>query len=176
MKKRTAKILGWGCLTLLVLGILGFAALNVMMAQGFSAPFLYVSRSPVDSQTHEAWFLMEGFVDRGWVLCVKPSGVRKAFRVASLDFDGEFSFCGAEWSHDGQVIAATIRLPTNEARAIAYDFAQGAKLVPDWSNRSHFESNVLAVVREHGGFSGNFIPEAHMRESGKEIWVWQTPK
>ena len=123
MKKRTIKILAWSIAVLVALAGLGLLGLRFFLAQGFSDPILYTMHSPTQSH-HQALFLQEGFQDRSWTLYVRPEESGRPLRVAMLDFDGTFMFSGAEWSRDGQVIVATVRLTGgnyDQVRAYGFD-------------------------------------------------------
>lgn len=178
MKNRTIKIIAWSIGILVCLAGLGLLGLRFFLAQGFSDPILYTLHSPTQPH-HQALFLQEGFQDRSWTLLIKAQDKGRPMRVASLDFDGAFMFNGAEWSQDGDVIVATIRLAGgnyDQVRAYGYDFATQKALVPEWNRWREYETNVLAVVAAHGGFSGTFVSDQNMTTGAQKIWVWQIPR
>jgi hypothetical protein len=177
------------------------------LADGLSNSVYFVTRS--QDGKHEAWFVLEGFQDRGWTLFVRSDPKAEPKPVARLDWD-VCRFTGAEWSRDGKVVVATLDIsPYNgqrvtstvydksrkqlagvlpdgqriypcerEVRAYAYDYSQGQPLLPpgatcgslptvvDWLD---FESNVVSLVDEHGGFDGKPIGRNHMERLAKPI-------
>jgi hypothetical protein len=185
MKKRTAKIITWTILALIIaVGIVTIGG-RLIVIQKFSSPFLFVSEDP--STGNEAWFIWEGFVDRGCSLYAKSTTHKAPIPVTDLSWDGQYLFMGAEWSKDGQVIAATLRILGGtypEVRGYAYDFQGGRALMPEGKSMNKMpqsidwlsaQSNILKVVEAHGGFTGNFISHDAMMQSGKSIWIWEIP-
>ena len=186
MKKRTSKIIAWIVLVLIIAAGLGIIGGRLYVVQGFSSPLLFVSEYP--NTGNEAWFIWEGFVDRGCSLYVKSTTQVKPTPVTELSWDGQYLFTGAEWTKDGQVIVATLRILGGsypEVRGYAYDFKGGRALMPEGKSMNKLpqsidwlsaQSNILKVVEVHGGFSGNFISHDTMMQSGKSIWIWEIPK
>ena len=177
MNKRIFRVLGWRAVTLLVLVTIGFIGLKLFLWQSFSAPILYTMVSPCNSH-HQAIFIQEGFQDRSWTLYVKEGDQKKPVRIASLDFDGTYMFNGAEWSKDGTVIVATVRLMGgnyDQIRAFGYDFSTGKAFVPEWNQWREYETNILSLVASHGGLSETFVSDHMMTTGAVNIWVWQIP-
>lgn len=185
MKRRTKQIVLWLVLIVTALAIVSYFGLKISIIQRFSDPYLYISANPATG--HEAWFKQEGFVDRGWTLFAKSEIQDKPMRVSELDWDGIFRLKGAEWSKDGQVIVATLGITAlnwQEVRAFAYDFSKNQPVLPtgitrhtlpssiDWLS---LQSNIVSLVEDHGGFSGEFISRDIIMQSSKSIWVWQEP-
>jgi len=183
MKRRTKQIVL--CLIVTVLAIVSYYGLRISFIQRFSDPYLYISANPATG--NEAWFKQEGFVDRGWTLYAKSEIQDRPMRVSELDWDGIFRLKGAEWSKDGQVVVATLGITAlnwQEVRAFAYDYSNNQSILPagktrhtlqssiDWLS---FQSNIVSLVEDHGGFSGEFISRDIIMQSSKSIWVWQEP-
>ena len=188
MKKKTriAKIIIGTFLVVIIATGLGFIGISRWVGVNFSDPFLFVSEHP--DTGNKALFILEGFVDRGWSLYAKSITQKKPTPVTELDWDGRCIFIGAEWSKDGQVITATLRIIGGtypEICAYAYDFKSNRALMPEGTSRNAMlqsvnwlsaQSNILNIVEAHGGFCGNFISRDNMMQSGKSIWTWQIPK
>lgn len=179
MRPKTADLMTWGCLSAMLLATLGFFGLQFYIGQKFSAPFLFVWHSPGESR-HEALFLLQGFQDRGWTLFVKPDGKGKPIRVAPLDLgvSNGYHFAEADWSKDGQVMVATIRVGPQDdnVRALGYDFAARQSLVAPGEKWREYEPTVLALIAEHGGFAGHPENREQMMRGGRKIWIWSVPR
>lgn len=188
-------------LTIIGLLIVGYISINVWFRQSMSSANLY---KYTNAETgHEALFIVEGFVDRGWDFCVRPTTHKNPLLVTSLDLDimsQQRRFIGAEWSRDGQVVA--VRLIIDKAPVVETTNSEGVVHVgSDNSKRTHFEgwayaynfhstqpvmphnddwpsaqSNIEAIVESHGGFSGNFVSRETMEQECKRIKYWQIPK
>jgi hypothetical protein len=183
MNKRTIKIIVWTSLVTLIIALVGFAGIVVCIGHKFSSPFLFVTKSQANG--HEASFVLEGFVDRGWTLFVKPKSEIETRRVTELDWDGIYRFQGAEWSKDGQVIVVTLCIAAHnwrEFKAYAFDFEKGRALLPDGKTFCTLpssidwialQSNVVSLVADHGGFSGDFVTENTMKRLSTPISAWQ---
>jgi hypothetical protein len=183
------------CIAIPVALIGGYVVLYNRVTQGFLNPVVTTIDCPAVPGA-EAWFLKQGFRDRGYYFCIKPAleANHPPFMLGILDWAGEYEFSHARWTRDGKAIVVAISLfdsSHSEVLAFAFDFetniavpseggCRSVDLQPSRDERAaawkEDEKRVVALADAHGGLAPQRYTRQMIENEARSISFRDVPK